>query len=320
MNRLSTTMKSNLELKDVSIYEEPAAYNLDKYISQVNTLALIRHLNLLIISGQKHRGASLALIGGDYSFEPKLALLKEQIIRRINVISMLNTQYGQIVDAATLRSIEADWRLLETSDCGGTIKSCFERHNSFIESLLGLMWRTASSMYLANAGSSMAILDDSLVDDRAAVKGHDGVIFNKDHRILLKIIVRLMPELIETIAKLRGVATYAAVIGSCDEENQDRLSYLLQVLKNRKDQLAELSKSLGHTTLSTLPAITELFLHEHKLDQLQRIVRHDVIGSRGEIRVNSQEIFDFATSIVEVYYKAVEAGVDYFQHKIERTL
>ena len=303
-------MRSNLEKKWDVYSDENVGRSVEQYVAQVNTLTLIRHLNLLIISGQKHRGAMLALLGGDASFEPKLLELNNQIAKRIDVISVLNSQYFNIISPTDLRALEGDWRLLEKSDCGGSIESCYELHNAFIESLLGLMWRMVSMIYLNHPSGSMA---------RASSEPSSALFFDKDQQTLLKITVRLMPELIETMAKLRGIATFVAVIGVCEDENQKRLAYLLQVLSNRKDQLADLSKSLGHTTLSALPAFAELFLHEHKLDQLQRVVRQEFM-SNSEIKTGSQEIFDFVTSIVEVYYKAVEAGIDYFQHKIENVL
>ena len=303
-------MRSNLEKKWDVYSDENVGSSVEQYVAQVNTLTLIRHLNLLIISGQKHRGAKLALLGGDASFEPKLLELKNQIAKRIDVISVLNSQYFNIISPMDLRALEGDWRLLEKSDCGGSIESCYELHNAFIESLLGLMWRMVSMIYLNHPSGSMA---------QASSEPSSALFFDKDQQTLLKITVRLMPELIETMAKLRGIATFVAVIGVCEDENQKRLAYLLQVLSNRKDQLADLSKSLGHTTLSALPAFAELFLHEHKLDQLQRVVRQEFM-SNSEIKTGSQEIFDFVTSIVEVYYKAVEAGIDYFQHKIESVL
>lgn len=293
--------------------------NVARYVRQVNSLTLIRHLNLLMIACQKHRGASLALLGGENAFERKLISLQSHIDWRVETISLFNRQFCEIVEAQQWESIRGDWQSIRTNWRNDSIQACFEFHNHFVESLIKLMWEITSNGYYFSLTPNLSQLDPLIVDGHID-QGSSGVnSFGREHHTLIQISMRLLPELIETIAKLRGLATHAAAKGECDNESQMRIAYLIQGLCAQKEKLATLSKSLGGELLTGLPALVEILLHEHKLDQIKQISRQEIMKN-GPITVNSEELFDFATSTIDAYYKAIEAGVDLFQHKLDNAV
>ncbi len=287
--------------------------NVLEYTHQVNSLTLIRYLNLLVITCQKYRGAGIALLGGDITFENGVHALQRQIHWSLKNIRVLNQQYGSIIQDNEWFEIESHWEALTQNWRSDTVITCFEMHSHFIEMLHKLMWSICVNAYYF---SMIPKLDGAEIAPSSLKKVLSG---HKDHQVLVQITMRLMPEMIETIARIRGIATHAVVCGVCDHEHKLRLSYLIQKLNAQKEQLAVVPKSLQHGTLTRLPSLAHLLLYEHKLDQLQQTLRNDVM-CEGEINLVSQQLFEFATSIIDVYYNVIEDGMLYFQQNLEGML
>ena len=296
------------------------------YLKQLNSLLLIRMLNPLIIACQQHRGASTVLLEGNASFKPKVDALQGEIYKRIHVLKTINREYGYIIPERAVVEIELEWEALVREWSTDTVITNFDFHCHFIEKLLGFMWDitlksgyffapitsvTSASFDLDTSNAPFALRKSSLANGSQIKKS--------DHHAVVTIVIRDIPALIETMAKVRGLATHTTVIGRCDRDHQQRLSTLLVELNHQKEKLIKALRPLQHYMLSGMPALVDTLLHEHKLSQLPEMVNQEIIG-RSEITLESHHVFNFVTEIIEIYYAVIEQGITLIQRNNERLL
>ncbi len=310
-------MYSNISIKAGVINpsaggDDYLANNIDEsvasYIKQVNSLSIIRHINLLLVASQKHRGAALAAMDGDSVFIVKLSALQRSISYYLSSVILINKQSGFLVSEVELVDLKEDWsRLLMKYNEGMTVVDCYSLHSRLIESLVELIWRLATK---ANLFSRRDLI--------AEVDGHSSY-EDRDHKALVEIAMRLLPEMIENIAKVRGMATHAAVSGSCDVNYQEKFRGLFQCINYQNLELRRLSLSLCKETLASMPSVGRIMLNDHKLQQLKDLVESKIISKSGHL-VSGSVVFDFATEVVEIYRLIVIEGVDRIQEYIERRI
>ncbi len=307
-----------------------AAQSLDdlgvmNYLKQLNCLVLIRILNPLIIACQQHRGASTVLLQGNDSFSPKVAALQCEIFKRIHAVKMLNREYGYIILERALLEIELEWQALVKEWSSDTVIANFDFHSHFVEKLLGFMWSiTQQAGYFFTPATTVEradfYLDGSGIPFAPRSSQAGGITIKKsDHHALVTIVIRDIPELIETIARIRGLATNTTVIGHCDRDHQLRLSNLVAEMNHQKENLIKALRPLQHYMLNGMPALVDTLLHEHKLNQLLNMVSQEIIG-RNEIDLESHDVFNFVTDIIERYYAVIKQGIVLIQNNSERAI
>jgi len=283
------------------------------YLKQLNLLTIIRHLSLLFMETQKHRGTSMAVLEGDLEFEPQVMHEQAVIQRLIYVIAYINRQSGESVFVEKWQGIEKDWESLVQNWRNDTVIANFEFHNHIIDSMVKLIWDLAGE-----AGYFSSLLRSKAIPGSDAVKA-DLLYSEKNQVLLIQIALKLMPEMLENIAKLRGLATRASVRGYCDSEAHSRFSCLLQSLNLNKERLRVTSRSLQHEALRAVPSLPSILLHEHRLDKLQTLIQNKVMVN-GEISLKGLEIFGYATNIIDVYSQIIRDAVSTFQQRIEYAL
>jgi hypothetical protein len=266
------------------------------YLQQLNTLILARHLTLLIIETQRHRGASMAVLAGNREFLPRVKQSQKVIWRYLAVIEQLNQNSGGLISDEKLQSINHDWQVLIEHWQTDPVMTNFEFHNHFIDSMVKLAWEQVGSARLIQGGEA------------------EGV-----SRMVLNITLKLMPELLENIARLRGLATHVCSLGHSDVDFDGRFISLISSLNMNKEKMRIVCKALQHDTLRAVPSLPEILLHDHKLDQLQQMVSSTIIGS-DSIELNSKDLFDFASDIIDTYSQVIHDGITFFRRKIEREL
>lgn len=295
------------------------------YLRQLNALVLIRMLNPLIIACQQHRGASTVLLEGNASFQPLVAALQVDIRKRIHALKTINREYGHIIAERALAEIELEWDVVVQEWSRDTVITNFDFHSHFIERLLGFTWDiTHKANYFFSPSAGVAPAEFNLDGSGVPIVSHRShnhryQIKKSDHHALVAIVIRDIPALIETTAKVRGLATHATVMGHCDRDHQLRLGTLLIEMKHRKERLINALRPLQHYMLGGIPALVDTLLHEHKLNQLIEMVNQEIMG-RGTIALESHQLFNFVTEIIEIYYTVIEQGVVLIQRNNERAL
>ncbi len=296
------------------------------YLKQLNALVLIRMLNPLIIACQQHRGASTVLLQGNGSFQPLVDALQTEIQKRIHALKTINHEYGHPIAERALAEIALEWEVLAQEWSRDTVITNFDFHSHFIEKLLGFMWditQKAGYFFAPTVGVASAEfnLDGSGVPiaPRKVSSITGARIKKSDHHAVVTIVIRDIPELIETMAKVRGLATHATVIGHCDRDHQLRLGTLLVELNHQKEKLIKSLRPLQHYMLSGMPALVDTLLHEHKLNQLLDLVNQEILG-RSNITLESHQLFNFVTGIIEIYCAVIEQGIILIQRNNERAI
>lgn len=294
------------------------------YLKQLNGLMLIRMLNPLIIACQQHRGASTVLLEGNSSFHPLVTALQLDIRKRLHAVRAINREYGYIIPERAVMEIELEWDVVVQEWSKDTVITNFDFHSHLIERLLGFMWDiTQKAGHFFSPVASVVSADFQLDGSGVPViqnSSRKGIQIKKsDHHAVVAIVIRDIPELIETIAKVRGLATHTTVSSHCDKDHQLRLSTLLADMNHQKEKLSKSLRPLHHYMLSGIPALVDTLLHEHKLSQLIDMVNQEIIG-RSKISLDSHQLFSFVTEIIEIYCAVVEQGIVLIQRNNERAL
>jgi len=227
---------------------------------------------------------------------PRVKQSQKVIWRYLAVIEQLNQNSGGLISDEKLQSINHDWQVLIEHWQTDPVMTNFEFHNHFIDSMVKLVWEQVGSARLVQGSKA------------------DGV-----SRMVLNITLKLMPELLENIARLRGLATHVCSLGHSDVDFDGRFISLISALNMNKEKMRIVCKALQHDTLRAVPSLPEILLHDHKLDQLQQTVSSTIVGS-GSIELNSKDLFDFASDIIDTYSQVIHDGITFFRRKIEREL
>lgn len=280
----------------------PASVN--EYAWRLHTLNLVRHLNPLVIAIQQHRGASLALLEGDESFEPSVSGLRQDIAWRLNTLQLLNQAHGHIISEGEWNDIRTEWQgfLDRWRDEG--ITGNFEFHNRLLDRLIRLIWQVVENAngFLPTASDPASQTPDS-----------------RDHHLVVQLVMRDLLLLIENIAMTRGLAVHTAVIGRCDPDHQAKLNHLLQSIGYQTEQIRTLHRGLQGDTLKKLPTLVATLLHEHKLSQLLQLIKNDVILPE-EIGIDGHRIFQAASEIIGIYSEVIGEGLDMIQKNLDASL
>ena len=286
---------------------------LPHYLQQLNLLTVIRHLSMLLMEAQKHRGTSMAVLEGDLEFEPQV--LHEQYImqRLIEVVNHFNQNYCPTVLADKWQNVEQGWQSLIHNWRNDTVIANFEFHSHIIESMVKLIWDLAGE-----AGYFSSVPDNNSITGYGDTES-TLIYSEKNHEHLIQISLKLMPEMLENIAKLRGLATHASVRGYCDGVTQSHFSYLLQSLNLNKEKLRLVTRSLQPDALRAVPSLPSILLYEHRLDQLQLLIQNKIMNNE-EISLKGVYIFNFATEIIDVYSQIIRDAISAFQHRLEYAL
>jgi len=282
------------------------------YLAQLNILTLVRHLSLLLIEAQKHRGASMAVLEGNEHFSEKVLAVQGSIAHLIELISLLDRQSGGLV-ADEWDMISRDWQELIQHWREDTVLANFEFHSHFIERIINLIWTLVQQAHYFSTPARATLEQGTKETDPVLCYSE------RNHYVLVKIALKLMPEMLENIAKLRGLATHACVRGSCDLDAQARFNHLQQMLNLNKETLRRESSQLQHEALRAIPSLPSILLHEHKLVKLQRLINDEIVIA-DRISIESLDMFDFATEIIAIYSQIIRDAVVAFQKRIESGL
>src|SRR5690606_12298743 len=125
---------------------------------------------------------------------------------------------------------------------------------------------------------------------------------------LLNFVARELPEMIEQIARVRGLSTYIAACGEVEYHHDRKLRYVLQCAKQQNEKLRHQSERLRTVLKGAISSLPEIKAIELKLIYLMETVENDVLGG-GTIKTNSHQLFKLATELIDVYWAVVNEGL-----------
>jgi hypothetical protein len=275
-----------------------------KYLYHVRSITVIRQLISLITVAQQHRGTNLALLEGDRSFADKAADLQTEIDYRLATLQILNQELSTPILPQIIKTLLQEWETVRNWSGAAALEN-FNLHSNFIEKQMELMSSLAEKTHgfaLAYSSGPSSQSDSSSSDT-----------------MLVEFILVETPEFMELLARMRGLATHACVIGACDSEHTALLDYLLKQLNLKKERFRVLSKLLQKYSLHDVPALVDLQIQDVRIVQLIQLVENKILH-QDKIELDSHLIFRMATNIVNSQKEVVRQGLDFIQNKIHRQL
>ena len=282
-----------------------------KYLHHLRSITVIRQLISLITATQQHRGANLALLEGDSYFSDKVNALQNEIDSRITTLQLLNQELSMPIPIQDIGTLLQEWETVRDWS-GSTALENFNLHSNFIEQQMKLMWHVTekTNCFLLAATPKPANPDTSPPQQRELLAGDT---------LLVQFILLETPELMEILARIRGLATHACVIGVCDSEHSSWLDHLLKQLNLKKERFRALSKSLQRYSLRDVPALIDLQIQDARIVQLIQLVENKILH-QDSINIDSHNIFTMVTNIINSQMEVVKQGLDFIQNKIHRQL
>jgi len=277
-------------------FEEKAKFDsmCEEFRRREDALSLIYQVNQLIKAVQKHRGMTMALIGGNKGFRNDFSELQYQLDRRIATLQAFIRRTGRLISKHQEESLRLAWQTIRQDWQDDKLSDNFELHSHFIEQLQAIVYSLAKELEKPLDG----------------VKSSDSVEYPQIFKQieLLNFVARELPEMIEQIARVRGLSTYIAASGEVEYHHDRKLRYVLQCAKQQNEKLRHQSERLRTVLKGAISSLPEIKAIELKLIYLMETVENDVLGG-GTIKTNSHQLFKLATELIDVYWAVVNEGL-----------
>ncbi len=273
------------------------------YRQRQDALNLIKQLIQMIKAVQRHRGMSMALLGGNTLFREEFDRLQLQLERRLMSLQTFAAHTNQLLSERDQENLHSAWVTISRDWQQDSVIDNYELHCHLIEQLLGM---------LATLAKQLEQPVSALVNNHADVPlvNVDGTSYPNRFRHLevLHFSTRLMPSVVEQIGRIRALATYAAAIGHCDSHHDGKLRYVIQCTRVNNEKLRHQAKRLEGILEGDIGLLGQLKSYEIKLMFLLTMVETDVLHG-GKITTDSNRLFSVATDIIDVYLHVIEDGI-----------
>lgn len=274
-----------------------------QFRSQRDAIVLLRQLHHMAKAVQRHRGMTMALLAGNKMFEGDFAILQRQVERRLTSLEIFAAAGGDLLSERDQQNLHNAWNTVSADWQNDDVIDNFELHSHFIEQL--------HSMIAALAKKIERPVSIAMEEDHGAelVAGDDSSPKVFKQMELLNFIAKQTPEMVEQLARMRGLATYAAAKGECEYYLDRKLRFALQCVRTQHEKLRLQAERMQTLLAGAIPSLGNIKTYELKLMFLLNTVDMDVL-SGAEISSSSHQIFKLATEIIDVYLKVAEDGFD----------
>lgn len=267
-------------------------------------LLLARQLLQMIKAAQRHRGMSMALLGGNTEFQDQFQALQCQLERRLMTLqALVATTDGQLLPPHEQDNLQNAWTTISHDWQQDTVIDNYELHCHLIEQLLAML--ASLSRQLEKPVSSLVTPGDQ--NPREA--GGHGYPNRVKYLEVLHFATRQMPAVVEQIGRIRALASYAAALGRCDQHHTGKLRYVIQCTRVNNEKLHHQTRRLEALLGGDTALLGPLKSYELKLMFLLNMVEEDILQQE-EVSADSNRIFGVATDIIDVYLKVVEDSMD----------
>lgn len=254
-------------------------------------LELQREVMRWVVLLQQHRGMASGLLQGDLSFRARLYEKQAELTAQLQRIQQLPADVAALMPGEQWQAAITSWQQLQQSVEQMTPAASFTGHTDLIAAQLLLLGE---------------------IGDRAGLTLDQ----RDEHFALLRLVTRVLPQLMETTGQSRALSTAVAVKGSLDSVPQIRLSFLLHKIERLTEEaagsLARLpggisaeAHAIHHSRDDALQALTEF----------RRRIQDDVLGPRG-VQVKADEVFRQATATIDACYRLYETVLPPLQREV----
>lgn len=273
------------------------------YRERQDTFALVKQLVQLIKAAQRHRGMSMALLGGNRLFRADFDRLQLQLERRLLLLQAFAAN-SRILSERERENLHRAWVTISHDWQQDSVIDNYELHCHLIEQLLGMV--TSLSRALEQPVSTLVGESGGGTEEALEAAGLPNRV---QHLELLHFSTRLMPAVVEQIGRIRALASYAAALGHCDSHHDGKLRYVIQNTRINNEKLRHQTRRLNGLLGDKFTSLGQLKSYELKLMFLLTMVETDILTG-AEIHADSNRIFSVATDIIDVYLQVVESGIE----------
>lgn len=281
------------------------------YRERQDALTLIRQLVRMIKGLQRHRGMSMAMLGGNRQFREEFEQLQYQLERRILALQAF-TNGTELLSDRERENLHNAWLTISRDWQQDSVIDNYELHCHLVEQLLAMLASLSRRLEspLSEPGPAPSI------ETRPASQDTPTRLQNLE---LLHFCTRLMPAVVEQIGRIRALSSYAAALGYCDSHHDGKLRYVIQNTQVNNEKLRHQIRRLGSVLGPEFSQLGELKRYELKLMFLLNMVENDVLTGEA-ITADSNRLFSVATDIIDVYLQVVGNGIALLGRWLERDL
>lgn len=283
------------------------------YLHRENVLLMVSQLNQLIKCVQKHRGISMSMLAGG-EFVEEFEILQRQLENRLSTIEAFAKKMDGVFTFKDKENLKRAWITIRQDWQGDNLNDNFELHSHFIEQLLtivfGLSQKLEPSLIdgLANNEEGILTRDGALND---SVIANYEIPFSAARRFkqveILRFVGKKLPELIEGLAKVRGLASYASVVGSSCSLDDRKLRYLVSSCRDMSLRVIAQAERLEESLSAEISTLKVFKTVELKHICLLNIIEQDVLSGRA-IVADAHQLFNLATEIIDAYWSVIDDG------------
>jgi hypothetical protein len=271
------------------------------FVERDECLLLVRQVNQLIKAVQRHRGTSMGLLAGNSQFREEFELLQHGLERRLATLEAFAAR-NSFLSERDKENLSMAWKTIRSNWEEDQLKDNFELHSHFIEQLLVMVYGLAKPLEVPLIMPT-AKVEGALIGNRA---------FSKERTLLqievLNFSTKALPEKIEQVAKIRGMATYAAASLSLDGVDGRKLRFLLSSSREQNDRIQQQAEKLQSQLGDALPGFYRIKQNELQLLQFLNTVESTIFMGKRD-RDSAQTMFNMASDIIDVYWDVVSDGL-----------
>lgn len=272
------------------------------YRRRQDIFLLIRQLNQLTKGVQRHRGMSMGLLAGSPFFRGDFAVLQRQLERLLRCLEVLVAETG-LLSEREKANLHGAWETIRADWQDDDVIDNFELHSHFIIALQGIVTSLARML---ERPVSDEIAEEFGLEAPEIQSGYPQMFKQIE---LLNFATRQAPEMIEQVARIRGLATYAAARKQCDIQLERKLRYAIGCARSANEKLRLQAERLEGLLGGAVPTLSMVKTYELKLMFLLNTVEMDIL-SGASITAESRQLFKLASEIVDVYLQVVEDSMD----------
>lgn len=249
-----------------------------------DTLVMVRSMLGLVARIQRHRGATMALLGGDDRFAERLPRLQKEIALRIDLLML---EPNDEVEQGDKDNILSAWKTIAHNWQDDAVLENFEYHSHLIEYLLRMV-RLRGDLYIEHLNQLAPMIEQQQTQ--------------RNLTVLNFIACRSVPDCLEMLAKLRGLATHAAASHQCDSFTQGRIEFLLKELNRLTNDFDNKVQELTPDIQQQLIPGNSLAQAKVKRDYLTSLLSNDIVAGQ-TITLDSEMVYRVTTEVIDTYYE-----------------
>ncbi len=301
MTKVTALHPSNENLAASSSADNQAAF-CRRYQERELTVNLIHQVNHLVQDVQRHRGISMGLLAGNRAFEGDFYRLQAQIGRRLATMVAFSGLGSDLLLARDRENLELAWGTIRHDWEDDKLSDNFELHSHFIEQLFLLSGKLAKSL-------EASLVETSMETSAVLTVPADAFPRQAKQVELLNFTCALLPQMIETMAKIRGLASFSAAVGSAQYDHDRKLRFLVQCAREQNEILRQRAQRLHEVLGGDFNAKYVIGELETKFVHLIELVTHDVLSGQ-TIQSSSSQLFNLATDLIDKYWRIVDEGLN----------